>query len=88
MTQEEFDSYNEKIDTFLFGPKNGDLRDFASGEFFMIWRYSCLREVKEKCSNRNARNLMRKWVKQRSEELWIAFEFPEIPDDWNYWKNG
>ena len=86
MTREEFDAYNAQIDNVLFGPENEDVRDYEAGEFFKVWKYRGLLDVKDNCPDRAARNFMRKWVKQRTVQLWEELGFPSVSEDWNYWK--
>jgi hypothetical protein len=82
MTREEFDQYNEKISKIIFGPSESD---YENGEFFKVWRYQGLRDVKDNCPNRAARNLIRKWHNERHARLWNELGFPPVPEGWNYW---
>ena len=86
MTRDEFNNFNERIDSVIFGPRQSGERNFEKGEFFKVWRYRGLQEVKEMCPDREARNVIRRWVLARNEVLWAELGFPPIPDDWNYWQ--
>tara|TARA_B110000503_G_C6755462_1_gene253306 strand:- start:113 stop:379 length:267 start_codon:yes stop_codon:yes gene_type:complete len=86
MTRDEFNNFNEKIESVIFGPLQSGERNFEKGEFFNVWRYRSLQEVKELCPDREARNVIRRWVLARNEALWAELGFPPISDDWNYWQ--
>ena len=85
MTREEFDQYDEIISDTIFGPNESGGIHYEKGEFFKIWRYQGLRDLKNNCHNRSARNLIRKWYNERYATLWNELGFPPVPEGWSYW---
>ena len=79
-----FDEQRSRVDELIFGPTRTEARAYEEGEFFKVWRYKGLREVKEKCPDREARNMMRRWYNQRYEHLWVELGYDPVPDDWSY----
>ena len=84
LTKKQFDEQSEQVDEIIFGPINDGVHSYQEGEFFKTWRYAGLRDVKDQCPDREARNMMRRWYNNRFLTVWAQLGFEPVPDEWNY----
>lgn len=84
LTKKQFDEQSDRVDEVIFGPVNDGVHRYQEGEFFKTWRYAGLRDVKNECPNREARNMMRRWYNNRFLIVWEQLGFEPVPEEWSY----